>query len=407
MKAYPIDSHVTFDEDGIPEYDRAVTSEPLRKLIKSLFKTGIDPTVSTNLQVAADEGMNVIVRPGFACVEGCMALEEDTRVMAVQAASSLYDRIDTVVLRLNDNDAIRECDLYVVEGIPSATPVHPELTREGAIYEIGLADIFVGKNSTRILASKITDTRFDDSRCGVMSSISEFDSSTIYQQVQADLAEFKSGEEHDFSTWFENLVNILDTNAAGHLQNEIEELKQSVNNEITRVGQSINTLSNTKIDRFSDATYTEVTGLAYDRVHKKLGLKVEGADSVIPFSSGAKYIGTYTSPTTVNVSQYGATSSSQFMLVPTETTVIDKGYNGHVKNYGLEVKYYAQVTFTPSSLSLSGNTLTVNLPYMTEAHHNEYRGWSNASPANDEGLIHNDSSPTYIKCKLYYVGDIY
>lgn len=233
MKAYPIDSHVTFDSDGIPEYDRAITSEPLRKLLKSLFKTGIDPTVSTNLQVAADEGMNIIVRPGFAVIEGCMALEEDTRVLAVQAASSEYDRIDTVVLRLNDNDAVRECDLYVVEGLPSATPVHPDLTRSGSIYEIGLADVFVGKNSTRILASKITDTRFDNSRCGVMSSISEFDTTTLYQQVQEDLAHFQGNEEQGFLNWLDHIHDMLDQDTAGNLQNQIDTLTSKVNAKVT------------------------------------------------------------------------------------------------------------------------------------------------------------------------------
>ena len=243
MIAYPIDSHVSFSEDGIPEYDRAVTSETLRKLLRSLFNTGIDPTVSTNLQVAADEGMNVIVRPGFAMVDGCMALEPDTRVLAVQAASTEYDRIDTVVLRLNDNDAIRECDLYVVKGLPSSTPVHPDLTRSGAIYEIGLADIFVGKNSSRILASKITDTRFDMSRCGVMSAIAEFDSTTIYEQVQQDLAEFKSNEEQAFQQWYEGIVNILDVNAAGHLQNEIDTLQRTV----SEAGQTLEAKIDNKV----------------------------------------------------------------------------------------------------------------------------------------------------------------
>jgi len=38
---------------------------------------------------------------------------------------------------------------------------------------------------------------------------------------------------------------------------------------------------------FTSGNYAAVTGLAYDSINKKLGLKV-GADTVIPFSSGLK-----------------------------------------------------------------------------------------------------------------------
>ncbi|SFI36004.1 hypothetical protein SAMN04487830_14816 [Pseudobutyrivibrio sp. OR37] len=234
MKAYPIDSHVTFDEDGIPEYDRAITSEPLRKLIKSLFKTGIDPTVTANLQVAAGEGMEVVVRPGFAVVDGCMALEEDMRTLVVQASSNMYDRIDTVVLRLDDNDPVRDCDLHIVEGVPSSNPVRPDLTRSGSIYEIGLADIFVGKNSERILTSKIVDTRYENARCGVMSSISEFNTAMLNQQMNAWSAEARA----EFEQWINEIKDILDANAAGHLQEEIDSLQS----EITKSNQAIKEL---------------------------------------------------------------------------------------------------------------------------------------------------------------------
>ena len=46
-----------------------------------------------------------------------------------------------------------------------------------------------------------------------------------------------------------------------------------------------------KVAGFTSGSYTKVTGLAYDSTNKKLGLKVNGADTVIPFSSGtASYV---------------------------------------------------------------------------------------------------------------------
>lgn len=222
MIGFPFDSHVTYETDGTPVYDRAISSEPLRNLLHKLFTDGILPDVSTNLQVVAGSGMNVVVKAGFAIVQGCLKLEENDRTLALQASNAINDRIDTVVLRLNSNDDQRYCDLYIREGTPATNPTRPNLVRSDSVYELGLADIFVSKTITSITQSKITDTRYEKERCGVISSLSEYDTTTIYSQVQADLKEFKATEQAEFLAWYENIKNILDENTAGHLQSEIE-----------------------------------------------------------------------------------------------------------------------------------------------------------------------------------------
>lgn len=225
MIGFPFDSHVTFESDGTPVYDRAITSAPLRKLIAKLLTDGILPNPSTNLQVEAGSGMNVVVNPGFAICAGGLKLEENQRTLAIQAADSNYDRIDTVVLRWNDNDSERICDLYIVEGIPAASPLRPELTRTESIWELGLADLFVNKNSSAISNQRITDTRYETARCGIISAISEFDTTTLYQQVQADLAGFKASEQADFIAWFDDIKGQLSEDAAGNLQKQIGTLE--------------------------------------------------------------------------------------------------------------------------------------------------------------------------------------
>lgn len=258
MIGFPFDSYVTYDTHGEPEYDRAISAQPLKNLIHRLFSDGILPDISTNLQVVAGEsGMTVNVKVGFCIIQGGLKLEENERTLSIQAADSNYSRIDTVVMRWNDNVDYRECDLYVIQGTAAANPVRPELTREGGIYELGLADILIPAQSTTISNERITDTRYEAARCGVISSISEFDTTFIYNQVQSDLATFQSGAESDFTTWatnqqsayeewifnaetafgnwendekdaflawFATLQDILDENVAGHLQNEIDGL---------------------------------------------------------------------------------------------------------------------------------------------------------------------------------------
>ena len=276
MIGYPIDSHVTFNSQGIPSYDRAISSEPLRKLIKSLFSDGVLPNPSTNMQVQAGEGMTVIVNPGFAICNGCMKLEEKARTLVVQASSTSLDRIDTVILRLNNNEDVRSLDFYVLQGTPATNPVRPSLTQNDTIWEIGLADIFIASNTSVITNQRITDTRYETARCGIISSISEFDTTTLYQQVQADLDEFKDvseadfiawttltkadfdnwmdTEKSDFDAWFKTIQSQLSGNVAANLQAQIGYLPSLETQDKTDLVRAINELT-TKLSKInSDGT---------------------------------------------------------------------------------------------------------------------------------------------------------
>lgn len=235
MQGFPMDSHVTWTTDPetgahMPVFDRAVTSEPLREYIKGVITNGVLPNPSTNLQVSAGtNGMTVVVRAGFCVIEGGLAIEPNTRTLEVTAADSTYDRIDTVVARWDANDASRKVDLHIRAGVPASSPVRPTLTREGSIYELGLADVFVTKNVATITNEKITDTRYESARCGICSSIAEWDTTTIYRQVQADLAGFKTNEQAEFLAWFDHMKDQLSEDAAGHLQSEIDEIDERLN----------------------------------------------------------------------------------------------------------------------------------------------------------------------------------
>ena len=227
MIGYPLDSHVTFKTDGTPVFDRAISSAPYRKLIKSLFSDGVLPNPSTNLQVSAGTGMKVNLYAGFAICNGCQKLQESNTTLDIATASAVNDRIDTVVLRLNDNDDVRECEFYVLTGTPAVAPVRPALTQTDSIWEIGLADVLVKANSTQISNANITDTRYETARCGVISSISEFDTTTLYQQIQSDLQEFREVNQANFIAWVESLKSKLDEDVAANLQLQIDEINEN------------------------------------------------------------------------------------------------------------------------------------------------------------------------------------
>ena len=198
MKSFPFDSDVTYDSDGNPEYDRGVDSTILSEFLHLMYKDGVFPNPSTGLQVtSSSEEMSVVVKPGNCMIQGRMGIEESYRTLVFNAAGTSYDRIDSVVARLNTNHDYRDIDLYVVKGTEASTPTAPELTRTGGIYELRLADVFIAKNTTTISEERITDTRLSD-ECGIVTSNpNPVDTSTIFKQYQASLdAYMQSGKEY-------------------------------------------------------------------------------------------------------------------------------------------------------------------------------------------------------------------
>lgn len=223
--SWPFDSTVTQDTQGNPIYSRTYSADVLAKFLQFYFRNGVlNTNNATALQVVSNEGMTVKVKAGAANINGRQFFEETDRVLTAQAANASLDRIDCVVLRLNLSVDALFIDLYIVPGTAASTPAVPSLTRNASIYEIGLANLFIAKNTTTISQERITDTRLDSARCGVVASIiGDTNTSTYYAQIAADLAAFKSTEQAAFAVWFAGVQATLGDDAAGNLLNLINQ----------------------------------------------------------------------------------------------------------------------------------------------------------------------------------------
>ncbi len=228
--SWPFDSTVTQDAQGNPVYSRAYSSDVLAKILSRYFSNGVFGNDSTCFQVAAAEGMTVKVRPGYANINGRQVYEDADRTLAVQAADAAQDRIDSVVLRLNLTLSALSIDLYVVKGTAAASPAAPALTRNASVWELGLANLFIAKGAATVPQERITDTRLDTGRCGVVASIiADTDTTAYYRQIAADLAAFRTGREAAFDNWFVSVRNALSGDVAGNLLNLITQLNNALN----------------------------------------------------------------------------------------------------------------------------------------------------------------------------------
>lgn len=225
LTAFPYDSEVIrYESDGMPVYDRAITSKEYRNLFLKYFTEGVFPNPSDNFQIVENSSQGALVKKGYANVRGVLIeLKQDTPITFEQADS--LDRIDRVVLRHNDTKSVRYADVVILKGSPSNSPQAPNITRDETIWDIVLADVRIRKNSSNVTQAQITDRRSDSELCGIVAgTIKEVDTTTLYNQIQSDLSQFKENEQAEFLEWFEKIKGQLGEDQAGNLQLQIDDL---------------------------------------------------------------------------------------------------------------------------------------------------------------------------------------
>lgn len=168
-RSFPWDSkQVGIGADGYPVYDRSYDAQDLRDQNMAHFTDGVVRKLLDQLlctHEASGSPMSVSVASGIAEVQGGTFINDDATTLAI-AASDPQPRIDTIVVRFDKSLAVRDIYLDVVRGTPSSNPVHPTLTRDGTVWELGIADVMVGANANAISTSDITMTIDDTGRCG-------------------------------------------------------------------------------------------------------------------------------------------------------------------------------------------------------------------------------------------------
>ena len=220
INAFPFDSRITgYDESGLPLYDHASNAEEFARLLASFLRSGVFG--DKMCEVLASDGMTATVGAGSALVDGRYVYLDDVELVQFEAAGT-QNRIDTVVIRRDLSSAVNDAVVAVVKGTAAAVPAAPALTRDGTVWELGIANVLIPANTTAVTQGNITDTRLADERCGLVAAImTDIDTTHFYDQIQADLEYFRQTEQTAFNRWFEDVQNVLDKNTAGSLYNMI------------------------------------------------------------------------------------------------------------------------------------------------------------------------------------------
>lgn len=222
--------------------DRRYDARWFAEYFASFIGNGVFPNPSTNLQVVEGTGMQTIVKIGKGWINGYYVVNDSDYILQHDIADGVLKRIDRILMRLNY--PTREIEIVIKKGDYSSNPVAPTLQRDADAYELALADVLINNGATQITQVNITDQRLNTSLCGIVhGTVNQVDTTTLFNQYQSwinqqktayevefeswsedkkqQFDEWMSLEQSDFDAWFESVKDILNTNVAMDLQNQI------------------------------------------------------------------------------------------------------------------------------------------------------------------------------------------
>lgn len=275
--------------DSINE-DRLYSAEQMNKPLFRVISNGVfatpDGTPSTDLQVlSADNGMNIIIKSGDAFFANKWFENPADIPLIVPNNTAIVPRRDSVIAQVNKNSTGRVGNIVYRAGEPGSNPQAPSINTDSNIIEYRIANIYVDAGATTISQSNITDLRGSSECPWITSLVQQVDTSELFrqyqdwfeerkQQAEDDFDDFEKTEEQEFLTWFNNIKGQLSEDAAGNLQEQIDDINE-------------NTYTKTQIDnKFSDVySKTEI-----DEQNENFALKANMVYSTDEVDTGQTWV---------------------------------------------------------------------------------------------------------------------
>ena len=147
------------------DFDAADVAAYLAGLTSGVFSGDED------FPVTAAGGLKVTVGAGRGWVHpsrftGYSITKREADTLTMPLADPSLPRIDRIVMRYDAG--ARAASLQVLQGTASSTPTVPAISRTELIYDLCLAEITRPAGSTSISTGQITDTRLDETLCGLV-----------------------------------------------------------------------------------------------------------------------------------------------------------------------------------------------------------------------------------------------
>jgi len=190
-------------------WDRNYIAQQFADYFALFIGNGVFGSPTNQCKVISGTGLTVVVTPGWAFINGLWYHNDANLVLSVPENTGSVTRQDSVRLRWSDSD--RAIQAVYVSGSTTNT-------RTSSIYDLKLANVSVPVNAATISNSNITDTRTNESVCGLVKGLMEIETTAdLFAQYQAQ-----------FNEWFDEVKDQLTGDLAIRLQLEFDELNDNV-----------------------------------------------------------------------------------------------------------------------------------------------------------------------------------
>ena len=190
-------------------WDRDYPAQSFADMFALFIGNGVFGSPTNQLKVIPGTGLNVIVTPGWAFINGTWYHNDTEKIISVPANSGSTSRIDSIKVRFTS--ANRES---LALGFVGETSV----TRTAAYYDLKLAEYVVPVGAVEISAANITDTRMNESVCGFVKGLMEVETTEdLFAQYEAI-----------FDEWFDSVKGQVTGDLAIRLQLEFTQINADI-----------------------------------------------------------------------------------------------------------------------------------------------------------------------------------
>ncbi len=186
--------------------DRKYNAVQISRLFEGIINDGVFASIDESLMVVEGSGMSVNVGAGRAWFNNTWNNNDAIMPLVLDPSDVVLNRIDAIVLDIQDASDARDNQIIVVKGTPGSVPVAPTMINTTGHHQYPLAHIYVGSGVTEITAANITN-KVGTASCPFVTVVG----------LDALLPVW----ENEFDVWFEDLQAQMAGDVATNLQNQI------------------------------------------------------------------------------------------------------------------------------------------------------------------------------------------
>lgn len=241
----------TFGFYNALNHDRRYNAIQVSSIFDGIIKDGIFMSIGGHMNVkATGNGFNIVVESGRAWFNHTWSLLDADYPMVVPPSDVLEDRIDVVVLEVNENVDVRQNFIKIITGTPAETPAKPALTNNLDIHQYALAYITVPANSVTLTQSNVENAVGLGSTPFVTGILETINIDDLIAQWKSQWSDWTEEVDLNWNNWFDTVDNAWVTwftqqqskweDILADRAEEWEEIKDTIDSEWASQQGSIN-----------------------------------------------------------------------------------------------------------------------------------------------------------------------